>query len=118
MAVFIAGSEQAAEHAHRKLFSDELYEVELIVFEGRLDHIDGELTDRLFVGFDAATREPLAHESPVAGVIGRIHLHHRAASFGLLFVHFFEANSVGGGEGVDISTHRERVVVAKDRPEP
>ena len=118
MAILIAGAEQTAEHAHRKLLSDELDEVELIVLESRFDHVDRELADRLFVGFDAAAGESLAHEPPVAGVIGRIHLHHRAASFGLLFVHFFEANSVGGGKGVDISTHRERVVVAKDRPEP
>ena len=53
VAILIAGAEQTAEHAHRKLLSDELDEVELIVLESRFDHVDRELADRLFVGFDA-----------------------------------------------------------------
>ncbi len=69
------------------------------------------------VCLDRATGEPLADQTAVAGVLGWVELHHRAAGFGLVGVHLLEPDALAGSERGDIAAHRERIVVPQDRPE-
>jgi hypothetical protein len=117
--VLVRNPEQAAEHAHRKLLGDGLHEVERVgaSVSHLVDDEPRQHADRVLVGVHLAAAEGLAHQAPVPGVLGRVHLHHGPPGRHLVVRHLLEPDAARDGEALVVPAHLEQVVIAGDRPE-
>ena len=118
VAVAVGHAQQAAEHAHRQLLGHAIDELEAVALLASLEHhAAGQLADGLLVAVHLTAAERLAHQAPVAGVLGRVVLEHVAAQFEVVALDLFQGDALGAAEQFDVLAHVQQVGVAGDGPE-
>ena len=83
----------------------------------RVEDLGREFANGIFVTVDRLRSEWTTNEATQTRVFGRIHLHHRAARFGLFGVHVLNANAESTREDFGVAAREEHVVVFGETPE-